>query len=179
MALLALGEAAAALLELIETTAAAEDVVLPERRYVTASAAGNEAWDCEQVVVALLQLNPATSAGGQPQEWIGGSHTAGGSVTLPELFLQAQIVRCIPTVKSNRAGVVLTTQVEEHAAGLAAMQDAALLHAVRVQVMKDASLTGGAGADVRLGAIIPSGGEGGYAGVALLVGATMLKLASP
>jgi len=141
---------------------------------VSASAPGNEAWDCEQVVVTLIQLNPRNSGSGQTGEWAGGSHASGGAVNLPEAYLQVQIVRCIPTPTQSRNTVVVPSVEDDHAAGLVAMQDAALLHAVRSKLVTSASLTFGAGADVRLGPIVPAGADGGFAGMALVVGATLV-----
>jgi hypothetical protein len=171
MPLIALADAATALLSLVEAAAAAEHIDLPARRYVTASVPTQEPWDCEQVTVGLLQLNPANSAGGNPSEWASGSGRDG--LTLPEAYLRVEIVRAVPGM--DRDGEVAVQ--DEHQRGLAAMRDAALLHAVRGRVLTDAAITGGHGADVRLGPVVPNGAAGGYASMTLVIGATLIRTA--
>lgn len=176
MALLAVGQAAIDLLTLVQTTAAAESVELPDRQYVTASASGNEAWDCDQVVVGLLQLNPSNAAGGNSGEWSGGSGGGSALPTIPEVYLRIEIVRAVPVL--GRKGTS-TPQPDEQSRGLQALQDAALLHAVRAKVMSGAWITGGQPSDVRLGPILPAGAEGGYASMALVIGSTIFATTSP
>jgi hypothetical protein len=175
VALIGLGAAAEALLQLVVSTAAAEGIALPERQHVTTSAGGNEAWDCEQVVVGLLQFNPSNAAGGNSGEWAGPALTAGGSVSLPEAYLRVEIVRAVPQVTNGgRSGKAFPDSADEHAAGLAAMTDAALLHRVRALAQTGAALTAAKASDIRLGPIVPSGAEGGLASMSLVIGVTLL-----
>ena len=172
MPILALPRAAQALLAVTEMVADEEGITLPERRYVAASAGGEEAWDCEQVTVALLQLNPSNAAGGNSGEWVTGTPSDTGAIPPPEAYLRIEIVRGVPVLASRRGE--FTPVMEEQKRGLIAMQDAALLHAVRCRIANQAAITEGLASDIRLGAVIPSGAAGGYAGMALIVGATLI-----
>lgn len=169
MSLLDVAGTAQKLLDLVVDVASAEDVELPERRYVTAGVSGAEVWDCEQVVVGLSNLIPGNAA--RPATLLGESTlTAPGALMLFSAVLRVEIVRCIPVISDN--GQAPKTPAE-HSAGLASMRDAALLHAVRVKATRDAALTGGEPGDVLPGNITPAGPEGGFAGVAMTMTVTV------
>jgi hypothetical protein len=161
--------AAEALLGLIVSRAAAQvpAVSLPARRYVAPGLAGLEAWDCEQVTVALVQFGPTLAAAQVEAAATTGNPAA---ASLPALTLRAEIVRAVPAIDDEGD---LPTPEAMHAAGLVALADAALLHDVRTRCITTAALTGGADGDVRAGPVTPSGPAGGYAGVTLVVSATL------
>lgn len=164
-------DAAQALLDLVVSVAAEHDVTLPARRYLTAGGSGNEAWDCEQVVVGLLQLESANAA--LAGEQIVKTGIPGGGVSLPAAVLRVEIVRKQPTVTGRGTTLRLPSAADQQAAGVAALRDAQLLHVVRSRVVRDATLTNEKSTDVRTGAIVGAGPEGGYAAMALTVAVTL------
>jgi hypothetical protein len=161
--------AAAAFLALIEDTAADADpeITHPARRYVAAGTAGGEAHDCEQVTVALVQLGGNLAV--QQADGTGLSGDA-AAASLPSATLRAEIVRAHPgmTEDGNPPSADALND-----AGLAAMADAALLHAVRSLIVTTAALTGGDPTDVRAGPVVPSGPSGEVAGMTLTVAVTL------
>lgn len=164
--MIGLASAAQAFLDLIVAAAAENDVSLPARRYIAAGAAGQEAWDCSQVTVAMVQVggNLAVSQGD-------GTGRSGdqAAVPLPAATLRAEIVRPHPVMDDD----VNPTAEMLNVAGVTAMTDAALLHVVRSRVMSGAALTGGTPGDVRLGPVTPSGPSGRYVGTTLTVAVTL------
>lgn len=160
------------LLDAVSTIAGREGVDLPSRRYITPGISGQEAWDCDQVVVGLVTLAPNLAAAGatEPVGLAGGGH--GAIAGLPAIQLRVEIVRAVPTVSDDGTPPAAAL---EHAAGLRALQDAALLHAVRAHLVDGAVLTDGEPVDLRSGPIVPTGPDGGYAGVAMSVAVTVVK----
>lgn len=170
MSLIALGDVAQALLDTLIAAAADEGIDLPERRFVTAGAAGGEAWDGEQVTVGLQQLVPANASKlgvvtGQ------GTQTSRGALPMTAAALRIEIVRCHPTMGDDGSPPLAE---DEQAAGVAALRDAALLHELRNRAIADAALTGGEPGDILPGPITPAGPEGGLAGMSLLLTVTAL-----
>jgi hypothetical protein len=165
--------AAHALLDLVLTAGTEQGVALPARRYITAGAAGGEAWDCEQLTVGLVQLGPMP-ASGQAAEVAVSSLVPAGAVPLAAAVLRVEIVRCAPVIDDDADP---PDPADETAAGEQALQDAALLHLVRARAATLAALTSGSPGDVRLGSVIPSGPQGGYAAMALTVAATITATA--
>lgn len=173
MSLLDVAGTAQRLLDLVVALAAAEGIELPGRQYVT-GASGNEAWDCEQVVVGITGLTPgnagrAATLLGQP------TNTPPGGPMLVAAVLRVEIVRAVPVFDDEGEPPPVTDMND---AGVAALRDAALLNAVRVKATSEATLTSGESGDVLPGNITPAGPEGGFAGMSLTITVTALNLES-
>lgn len=157
-------DVAVRLLTLGVDTATALEVELPDRRYVAPGVGGAEAWDTEQFTVGLMSIDPisaatsATGAGGSSGGWFGP----------PSATFRLEVVRSTPTMDEH--GEYFDDGVY-HQSGMQAMGDAALLSAVRGLVP---SLFDDDGRTVRLGQVIPSGPEGGFCGMTLLVAVDLL-----
>ena len=121
MGLIDVAGAARALLDLVVTAGTEQGVALPARRYITAGAAGGEAWDCEQLTVGLVQLGPLPAAG-QAAEASRSSLVPAGAVPLSAAVLRVEIVRCAPVMDDDtdppdpadetRAGTPATRSIE-------------------------------------------------------------------
>lgn len=168
MPLLDVAAAAQRLLALVVDTAHDEDVTLPGRRYITDGQAGQEAWDCPQVTVGLVQLDASTAALGQEQ--VTQARVPRGTAMPPAAQLRVEIVRDSPGMEDD--GTPPSAE-QVHAAGIAALTDAALLHRVRARLITDSTLLAGAPGEVRTGPVIPAGPEGGMAAVAMTVAVTL------
>jgi len=156
-----LADRADAFLDLLSDTADELGLPLPDRQYVAAGAAGAEAWDTEQVTVALVTLDPApASQGTAGQVSRTGQHPGGVSVS--SVTLRAEIVRYAPSLLDDER---IPTPQQMHAYGRRAMADAELLRTVLVRAQRTMVLTDGTGS-VRIGQVTTSGPEGGYAGAA-------------
>lgn len=172
MSLLALVDVAQRLLDTLVAAAADEGIELPERRFVTAGAAGGEAWDGEQVTVGLQQLIPANAS---KQGVILGQATqvTRGALPMTAAALRIEIVRCHPTMKDDGRPPAAE---DEQAAGETALRDAALLHELRNRAIADAALTGGESGDLLPGPVTPAGPEGALAGMAMVLTVTALAV---
>lgn len=166
MTLPPLAACAAALLQLVADTAEQEGVVLPERRFVSAGIAGAEAWDCDQVTVALVMLLPQQA--GVPGDQVAVAASTPGRPHLPAAQLQVEIVREHPV---SEDGQPLPADVE-NTAGLASLTDAALLARVRARALTSAALA--AHAQISVGTISGQGPSGGLSSQRLLLTATLV-----
>lgn len=151
--------AAERLLQLLVDTATQAEITLPDRRYVAPGIGGAEAWDGDQVTVALLSIDPISAA----TQSTGAGGASGGWFGPPAATLRAEIVRATPSMTDD--GQYLSADVY-HASGLAAMADAALLSTVRGLIP---ATFGDDGRTVKLGQVLPAGPEGGYASTVLVV----------
>lgn len=168
-----IGDAARALLTLVEDTAAAEGVTLPARRYIGPGEPAGQALDDEQVTVSLASV-PAGTASTLTDTRPSRSGAPGGAAPMGAAVLVVDIVRCVPTIQDGVGVGRLPTLDELTAAGLVGMRDAHLLHLVRAQVVTTAALTGGTPGDVQAGAVTVAGPSGGVASVSLQVAVTLL-----
>lgn len=153
------------LLDVVAATAVDLDVDLPDRQYVTPGISGGEAWDCEQVVVGAVALNPgiASTAAAQLGAMM---RVPDGGVAIADLTLRVEIVRAVPVMEDdgNPPPASSITSAAE-----AAFRDLALLREVVVRIQTGAALTDGERASMLISSIVPAGPSGGLAGVALQV----------
>jgi len=158
------------LLAAVEESAATLGFDLPARRYVTPGVSGGEAWDCEQVVVGAVSVNPgiASAAAGQLGALM---RVPAGGVVIADITLRVEIVRDVPVMEDdgNPPDADDITNAAE-----AAFKDLAVLRDVVVRIQRDALLTDGVRATMLVSAITPTGPQGGLAGVALQIAVDVL-----
>lgn len=151
---------AAGVLAAVETTYQAENIPLPDRRYVSD---GPPAYDCEQVVVALVRMYPGLPFQEDPGQPIL-KLTLMRSVTLA-----VHVVRCIPVV--NNAGKAPSVDAME-ASGLTVLTDSwmlpwAMLEGHRQQVFAELCDT------IGMRELTPAEPLGGFGGSILLLDAQL------
>lgn len=129
---LAVKDIAKRLLQAVEEHFAAASVDLPDRRYVSAGAMQNVAWDfpddavvCGQVVVTLEGIGWGQSSVATAEYPKPGSHVS--AVGIRHAVYAVQIVRCTPSTNANARRSVTPLAVDLQAAGEAYMDDAGLL----------------------------------------------------
>lgn len=151
---------AAGVLAAVETTYQAEGIDLPERRYV---ADGPPAYDCEQVVVALVRMYPGLPFQEDPGQPVLKMRL------LRSVTLAVHVVRCIP-VLDNQGNPPTAAAID--ASGANVLQDSwmlpwAMLEGHRQQLFAPLCDT------IGMRELTPAEPSGGFGGSILLLDAQL------
>lgn len=155
-----LADTADSLLNVVAAGLAAAGQPVPERQYV---AEGPPAYDCEQLVVALVRLYPGLPFLEDP------SAPVLKATLLRSATLAVHVVRCIPTLKSGpRGGEVFPTPAELQASGMAVLTDAYVMPTCVVRAWHDGTFLGLCDA-MGVRELVPAEPQGGFGGSIMTV----------
>lgn len=155
-----LADTAAALLQVAADGLVAAGRTPPERQYVTS---GAPAYDCEQLVVALVRLYPGVPFQDDP------SLPVLRCVLLRSATFAVHLVRCIPTLKEGvRGGSTMPAAADLDASGMDLLTDALVLPKVVVGAWHARTFLDTCD-QMGVREVLPAEPQGGFGGTIMIV----------